>query len=193
MNETTQQNRPWDCRFLTFNGDDVLPDLVLQGQVIDALDQVVDGVDVRVDGLEPVDLCSDGRRVGQNELRAGRTGLRSLARHGPRAELAGSRAGAGRAGSELGRDGLGHGDRDGRGDRARSGHGRLGLLREPGHWDARLEIHAGLYSVTGLLCRPKLHTLETRGGGWGGGSGEANKRSSRDVLGPGTRAAQTHQ
>lgn len=39
----------------------MLPDLVLQGQVIDALDQVVDGVNVGVHRLEPVDLCPDGR------------------------------------------------------------------------------------------------------------------------------------
>ena len=46
---------------LTFNGDYMLSDLVLQGQVIDALDQVVDRVNVRVDRLKPVDLCPDGR------------------------------------------------------------------------------------------------------------------------------------
>lgn len=38
----------------------MLSDLVLQGQVIDALNQVVDCVNVWVDGLEPVDLCPDG-------------------------------------------------------------------------------------------------------------------------------------
>lgn len=57
----------------------MLSDLVLEGQVIDALDQVVDGVDVGVDRLEPVDLCPDGRRVRQNKLRACRAGLGSLA------------------------------------------------------------------------------------------------------------------
>lgn len=46
---------------LTFDGDYVLSDLVLQGQVIDALDQVVDRVNVGVDRLEPMDLCPDGR------------------------------------------------------------------------------------------------------------------------------------
>lgn len=39
----------------------MLSDLVLQGQVINALDQVVDCVNVRMDRLEPVDLCPDGR------------------------------------------------------------------------------------------------------------------------------------
>ena len=46
---------------LTFNGDDMFSDLVLKGQVIDALNQVVDGVNVGMDGLEPLDLCPDGR------------------------------------------------------------------------------------------------------------------------------------
>lgn len=58
----------------------MLADLILQGQVIDALDQVVYRINVRVDGLEPMDLASDGRRVGQN-------GLRRRARYGSRAEL----------------------------------------------------------------------------------------------------------
>lgn len=48
----------------TFDGDDVLPDLVLQVRLVDPLQQLVDGVDVRVDGLEPVDLGADGGRVG---------------------------------------------------------------------------------------------------------------------------------
>lgn len=65
----------------------MLADLILQGQVIDALDQVVYRINVRVDGLEPMDLASDGRRVGQNELRARRAGLRRRARYGSRAEL----------------------------------------------------------------------------------------------------------
>lgn len=126
------------CSPLTFDGDDMLPDLVLQGQVIDALDQVVDGVNVWVDGLEPVDLCPDGRGVGQNKLRAGRAGLRGLARHCPRTELSGPRARR-RPGSELGRDGLGDGH--GRRDRPWSGHGGLRLRRDPGPWHAGLEIH----------------------------------------------------
>lgn len=46
---------------LTFDGDDMLADLVLEREVVDALDQVVDGVDVRVHGLEAVDLGSDRR------------------------------------------------------------------------------------------------------------------------------------
>lgn len=76
-----------DNLLLTFDGDDVLADLVLQREVVDALDQIVDGVDVRVHGLEAVDLGSDRRRVGQNELRARCTGLSSGARRRARAEL----------------------------------------------------------------------------------------------------------
>lgn len=49
----------------TFDGDDMLPDLVLQLRLVHLLQQLVDGVDVRVDGLEPLDLGSDGGRVGQ--------------------------------------------------------------------------------------------------------------------------------
>lgn len=70
----------------------MLADLVLQREVVDALDQVVDGVDVRVHRLEAVDLGSDGRRVGQHELRARSAGLSRGARRRPRAEL--TRAGA---------------------------------------------------------------------------------------------------
>lgn len=61
MKHQTTENPPLLPPLLTFNGDYMLSDLVLQGQVIDALDQVVDCVNVRVDGLEPVDLCPDGR------------------------------------------------------------------------------------------------------------------------------------
>lgn len=43
----------------------MLPDLVLQLRLVHLLQQLVDGVDVRVDGLEPLDLGSDGGRVGQ--------------------------------------------------------------------------------------------------------------------------------
>lgn len=64
---------------LTFNGDNVLSDLILKGQVIYALDQVVDCINVRVDGLEPMDFCPDGSGVGQNKLRTRRAGLSSLA------------------------------------------------------------------------------------------------------------------
>lgn len=49
----------------TFDRDDMLPDLVLQLRLVHLLQQLVDGVDVRVDGLEPLDLGSDGDRVGQ--------------------------------------------------------------------------------------------------------------------------------
>lgn len=43
----------------------MLPDLVLYQRLLDALQQLVNGVDVRVDRLEPLDLGSDGRRVGE--------------------------------------------------------------------------------------------------------------------------------
>lgn len=49
----------------TFDGDDVLPDLVLQLRLVHLLQQLVNGVDVRVDRLEPLYLGSDGGRVGQ--------------------------------------------------------------------------------------------------------------------------------
>lgn len=49
----------------TFDRDDMLPDLVLQLRLVHLLEKLVDGVDVRVDGLEPLDLGSDGGRVGQ--------------------------------------------------------------------------------------------------------------------------------
>ena len=144
---------------LTFNRDYVFADLILQRQVVDAFDQVVDGVYVRVDGLEPVDLGSDGRGVGQDELGARRAaaGLGGLARYySPRAELTiapGARTG--RSGSELGRDGLGH--RNGRQwDRAWSRHGRLRLLRDTGRWDARLEIHLGF--LERLITLPVKYT-----------------------------------
>lgn len=45
---------------LTFNGNDVLSDLILQQRLLHTLQQLVDGVDVRMDGLEPLDLSSDG-------------------------------------------------------------------------------------------------------------------------------------
>lgn len=130
---------------LTFNGNYVFSDLVLQCQVIDALDQVVDCVNVRVDRLEPMDLCPDGRWVGQNKLRAGRAGLCSLARNSPRTELTSPWA-CRRSGSELGRDRLGHWDGNRRRDRAWSGHGWLRLLRDTGHGDVRLKIHLLLLS-----------------------------------------------
>lgn len=50
---------------LTFDGDDMLPDLVLQQRLLDALQQLVDGVDVWVHRLEALDLGADGGRVGQ--------------------------------------------------------------------------------------------------------------------------------
>lgn len=129
----------------TFNGNYVFSDLVLQCQVIDALDQVVDCVNVRVDRLEPMDLCPDGRWVGQNKLRAGRAGLCSLARNSPRTELTSPWA-CRRSGSELGRDRLGHWDGNRRRDRSWSGHGWLRLLRDTGHGDVRLKIHLLLLS-----------------------------------------------
>lgn len=45
---------------LTFNGNDMLSDLILQQRLLHPLQQLVDGVDVRMDGLEPLDLRSDG-------------------------------------------------------------------------------------------------------------------------------------
>lgn len=118
----------------------MLSDLVLEGQVINAFDQVVDGVDVGVDRLEPVDLCPDGCRVGQNELRTCRAALSSLTRNSSRTELTGSWAGR-RSRSELGRDGLGHRDGHGYRDRTGGGHGWLRLRRDTGYWDAGLVIH----------------------------------------------------
>lgn len=49
----------------------MLPDLVLQRQILDSLDQVVDGVDVGVYRLEALDLGSDSGRVGERELLGG--------------------------------------------------------------------------------------------------------------------------
>ena len=64
---------------LTFNGDNVLSDLILKGQVIYALDQVVNCINVRVDGLEPMNFCPDGSGVGQDKLGARLAGLCSWA------------------------------------------------------------------------------------------------------------------
>lgn len=50
---------------LTFDGDHMLPDLVLEQRLLDPLQQLVDGVDVGMDRLEPLDLGPDGGRVGQ--------------------------------------------------------------------------------------------------------------------------------
>lgn len=44
---------------LTFNGNDMLSDLVLQQRILHPLQQLVDRVDVRMDGLEPLNLSSD--------------------------------------------------------------------------------------------------------------------------------------
>lgn len=168
-----------DFLLLTFNGDYVLSDLVLQSQVIDALDQVVDGVNIRVDRLEPMNLCPDGCWVGQNKLRARLAGLGSLSRNSPRTELTGPRA-CRRSGSELGRDGLGHWDRNGGRDRAWSGHGWLRLLGDTGHWDARLEIHLvvlserlTLFTAATQICRLQFgiratRTKEVRANWWSG-------------------------
>lgn len=49
----------------TFDGDDMLSDLVLQQRLFDALQQLVDGVDVGVHRFEALDLGTDGGRVGQ--------------------------------------------------------------------------------------------------------------------------------
>ena len=50
---------------LTFDGDDMFSDLVLQQRLLHPLQQLVDRVDVGVDGLEPLDLGSDRGRIGQ--------------------------------------------------------------------------------------------------------------------------------
>lgn len=62
-----QPMRTSSLRFfsLTFDGDDMLTDLVLQQRLLDALQQLVDGVDVGVHRLEALDLGADGGRVGQ--------------------------------------------------------------------------------------------------------------------------------
>lgn len=52
----------------------MLPDLVLQCQILDSLDQVVDGVDVRVYRLEALDFGPDSGRVGERELLGGPAG-----------------------------------------------------------------------------------------------------------------------
>lgn len=158
-------------------------DLVLKGQVIDALDQVVDGVNVGMDGLEPLDLCPDGRWVGQNKLRARWAGLGSLAWNSPRTELASPWARRW-SGSELGRDGLGHRDRNGNGDRAWSGHGRLRLLRDSGHRDAGLVIHLlSLSSLVSLLLVSDWNSFHSSDAELRSGirdSSDANKRSPRN-------------
>lgn len=70
---------------LTFDGDDMLPDLVLQQRLLHPLQQLVDGVDVGVHRLEALDLGADGGRVGQVLLvvhrssRVERLGLMMLA------------------------------------------------------------------------------------------------------------------
>lgn len=83
--EDPQTGRAWPSRAtaphlpqtpapLTLDGDDVLSDLVLQRQVLDALDQVVDGVDIGMHGFEALDLGPDGCRVGERELLGGPAG-----------------------------------------------------------------------------------------------------------------------
>lgn len=56
---------PSPRRRLTFDGDDMLADLVLQHRLLHPLQQLVDGVDVGVHRLEALDLGPDGCRVGQ--------------------------------------------------------------------------------------------------------------------------------
>lgn len=72
--EATAPLLPQPPASLTLNGDDVLADLVLQRQILDALDQVVDGVDIGMHGLEALDLGPDGRGVGERELLGGPAG-----------------------------------------------------------------------------------------------------------------------
>lgn len=100
-------------RRLTFDGDDMLADLVLQHRLLHPLQQLVDGVDVGVHGLEALDLGPDGCRVGQlllvvhgaaapvrRPLRPGAFSLR-LARTEPPAQAGGRRRReAGRRGDE---------------------------------------------------------------------------------------------
>ncbi len=50
-------------RDLTFDADNVVPDLLAQSWIWDGLDEVVDGVDGRVDTLKSLDLLPDGQRV----------------------------------------------------------------------------------------------------------------------------------
>lgn len=50
---------------LTFDGNDMLADLVLQQRLVHALQELVDGVDVRMDGFKSLDLGSDCRRIGE--------------------------------------------------------------------------------------------------------------------------------
>lgn len=80
---------------LTFDGDDMLPDLVLQQRLLHPLQQLVDGVDVGVHRLEALDLGADGGRVGQVLLvvhrssRVERLGLMMLAWGGEEEGVAG--------------------------------------------------------------------------------------------------------
>lgn len=48
---------------LTFDADNMVPDLLSQDWVWDGLDEVVYGVDGRVDALKPLDLLPDGQRI----------------------------------------------------------------------------------------------------------------------------------
>lgn len=75
---------------LTLDGDDVLSNLVLQRQILDALDQIVDGVDVGVYRLEALDLRPDSGRVRERELLGGPAGqlLRGAATPGSRPRAA---------------------------------------------------------------------------------------------------------
>lgn len=108
---------PRRSRRLTFDGDDMLADLVLQHRLLHPLQQLVDGVDVGVHRLEALDLGPDGCRVGQLLLvvhgaaaplrRRRRRPLRSGAFPRPspphREPRAGRRAAAGGGGARRGR------------------------------------------------------------------------------------------
>ena len=48
---------------LTFNADNMIPDLLAQDRVLDRFNEVVDGIDGRVDTLKALDLLPDGHRV----------------------------------------------------------------------------------------------------------------------------------
>lgn len=68
----------------------MLSNLVLQRQILDALDQIVDGVDVGVYRLEALDLRPDSGRVRERELLGGPAGqlLRGAATPGSRPRAA---------------------------------------------------------------------------------------------------------
>lgn len=75
----------------------MLPDLILQCQILDSLDQVVDGVDVGVYRLEALDLGPDSGRVGERKLLGGPAGQLLRGAATPGSGGAGPKAGPARA------------------------------------------------------------------------------------------------